>query len=120
MKKRFLSCFGFICILFSKCIAFDGFLSFKESKLMSLQDISFGKSPAKFSAVDKNGKPYKKIALFSTYATGRDMLYQGGGALAYYLNPNIYIKTGPSWCRDIGIDKKWKWAMQLSYEIPFS
>ena len=51
---------------------------------------------------------------------GRDMLYQGGGALAYYLNPNIYIKTGPSWCRDIGIEKKWKWAMQLSYEIPFS
>lgn len=116
----FLKCFGFICLLFSRCAAFDFNLSFKESKLMSMHDISFGKSPSKFSTVDKNGKPYEKLTFLSTYATGRDMLYQGGGALAYYLNPNIYIKTGPSWCRDIGIDKKWKWAMQLELQIPFS
>jgi hypothetical protein len=130
MKSRLLSAFSFFCIFFSKCAAFSSdttsnvllYLSSKESKLLSLQNIPFfSKSEGfHFFGVDQYGKLYDKIAFKSTYAPGRDALYQGGGALAYYLNPYLYLKTGPSYSCDIGIQRKWKWALQLSYEIPFA
>lgn len=129
MKKLFLSCFGFACLLFSKAFTTEPsdnllfYLSFKESKILSLHEISFAKeSPKLFKkyAIDKDGKEYLKFAFYSSYSVGRDVLNRGGGALAYYWNPNISVKAGPSWCRDIGINKKWKWAMQLNYEIPFA
>lgn len=118
MMKCFFSCFGFICLLYSKCAAFSAettnnflfYLTSQETKLLSIQELSVIKT-----TIEKS-----KFVFLSTYAPGRDALYQGGGALAYYLSPGWCVKTGPSFSRDIGIGKKWKWAMQLNYEIPFA
>ncbi len=126
MKSCFLSCFGFICLFFSKCAAFSSettndfisYLSVRETKLLSIQDFPFIEIAKQSSIISQIVND--KFVFLSSYAPGRDALYQGGGALAYYLTSHVYIKTGPSYSRDIGIGRKWKWAMQLSYEIPFA
>ncbi len=100
-------------------------LTYSETKILSVLNIdSPSETESKVSFFDQRGyddkgNSYKKYILCTSYAP-EDKLYQGGGALAYYLSPIISVKTGPSWCPDLGINKKWKWACQLNFEFPFS
>ncbi len=68
--------------------------------------------------VDCLGTEYYKWLLLADYASGKNVIGGGGFALQYNFTPYIYIITGPAWFNDAYFNGKWKWSIQLAFNLP--
>lgn len=66
---------------------------------------------------DGFGHKYKRFVFCGPYSKSKERLNQGGGAVSYYWNSFLSVKTGPSYAKGLGIEKLWKWSLQMSCEI---
>jgi hypothetical protein len=63
------------------------------------------------------GKTYDKWLFIADYASGKNAIGGGGAALQYYFTPKINMETGPVIFNDRKINGRWKWSLQLNFDI---
>lgn len=82
------------------------------------KSITYDLTKTTFECDNEIDTGYDRWVFLADYCSGKNAIGGGGAALAYYFTPSIYIVSGPAFFNDTSINGRWKWSIQVYFDIP--